>query len=140
MADMDTVIKNDPHVGFIFRLSEIPAEYTLLYFWEADCSHCKKSTPILYEVFEKYKDQGVQVVAVHVINSVEGKVEWIDFINEHEMLDWINCWSPYNNDFRTAYNLLSFPQLFLLDKDKKIVAKSLSPEQADDILDRFLNK
>jgi thiol-disulfide isomerase/thioredoxin len=140
IADMDTVIKNDPHVGFNFTLSSISAEYTILYFWEADCGHCKKSTPILYEVFNKYKNQGVKVLAVHVINSVEGKVKWVDFVNEHEMLDWINCWSPYSNDFRKDYNLLSFPKLYLLDKDKKIVAKGLSPEQVDEILDNLLNK
>lgn len=139
MAEMDTVIKNDPHVGYLFTLSQIPAEYTLLYFWEADCGHCKKSTPALYRVFEKYREQDVQVLSVHVINSVEGKVKWIDFVNEYETLDWINCWSPYNNDFRKLYNLQSFPQLFLLDKEKKILAKSISPEQADEILERFLN-
>ncbi len=139
MAEMDTIIKNDPHVGSLFRLSHIPAEYTLLYFWEADCGHCKKSTPALYKVFEKYRDQNVQVLAVHVINSVEGKVKWIDFVNEYETLDWINCWSPYDNEFRKLYNLQSFPQLFLLDKEKKILAKSLSPEQADDFLERLLN-
>lgn len=139
MAQMDTAIKNDPHVGFNFLLSDIPAEYILLYFWEADCGHCQKSTPKLYEVFEKYKDQGVQVLAVHVINSVEGKVKWVDFVNEHQLYDWINCWSPYDNEFRKQYNLQSFPQLFLLDKDKKILAKQLTPEQVDDILNRFIN-
>lgn len=139
MAEMDTAIRQDPHVGYNFMLSQVPAEYTILYFWEADCGHCKKSTPRLYEVFQKYKDQQVQVVAVHVINSVEGKVEWVDFVNEHQLYDWINCWSPYNNDFRQMYNLQSFPQLFLLDKDKKIIAKTLTPEQADDILNRLLN-
>ena len=140
MADMDTAIKNDPHIGFNFNLFEIPAEYTILYFWEANCGHCKKSTPKLYEIFEKYKDQGVQVLAIHVINSVEGKVTWIDFINEYKLFDWNNCWSPYNNDFRVDYNLISFPQLFLLDKEKKIVAKSIAPEQAGEILDILLNK
>jgi thiol-disulfide isomerase/thioredoxin len=140
MANMDSVIKKDPHVGYTFLLSQIEADYILLYFWEADCGHCQKSTPILYDVFKKYENQNVEVIAVHVINSVEGKEKWIDFVNEHELLDWINCWSPYSNDFRNDYNLLSFPQLYLLDKDKKILAKGLSPEQADEILDRFLKK
>lgn len=140
LAQMDTAIKRDPHIGNDFLLYEVDAEYTLLYYWEADCGHCKKSTPALYEVFEKYRDQGVQVVSVHVINSVEGKEKWIDFVNEYGTYDWINCWSPYNNDFRNLYNLLSFPQLFLLDKDKTIKAKNISAEQADDILDNFLNQ
>ncbi len=137
LAAMDTAIKRDPHIGYSFKLSEVPSDFTILYFWEADCGHCQKSTPKLYEVFEKYKDQGVQVIAVHVINSIEGKETWIDFVNKHELYDWVNCWSPYNNDFRTYYNLQSFPQLFLLDKDKKILAKQLSPEQVDDILERL---
>ncbi|HKK62143.1 MAG TPA: hypothetical protein VJ951_06270, partial [Bacteroidales bacterium] len=79
-------------------------------------------------------------LAVHVINSVEGKVKWIDFLQEHQLSEWINCWSPYSNDFREKYNLKSFPQMFLLDEDKKIVAKRLSPEQVDDILDKLLSK
>ncbi|MEX0981853.1 MAG: thioredoxin-like domain-containing protein [Bacteroidales bacterium] len=139
LAEMDTAIKSDPHIGYNFMLSQIPAEYTMLYFWEADCGHCKKSTPALYKVFMKYKDQDVQALAVHVINSVEGKIKWVDFVNEYGTLEWINCWSPYDNEFRKLYNLQSFPQLFLLDKDKKIVAKSLSTEQVDDILSRLLN-
>ncbi len=139
MAQMDTVIKRDPHIGSDFFIYQVEAEYTLLYFWEADCGHCKKSTPALYEVYEKYRDQGVKVISVHVINSVEGKEKWVDFVNEYELYDWMNCWSPYNNEFRNLYNLLSFPQLFILDKDKKIRAKNISAEQADKILDNFLN-
>jgi len=139
MAEMDEDIKKDPHVGFPFKVSQVGARYTILYFWEADCGHCQKSTPKLYEVFEKYKNQDVKVLAVHVINSVEGKEKWIDFVNQHEMYDWVNCWSPYDNEFRKMYNLQSFPQLFLLDENKKILAKNLSPEQVDDILNRFIN-
>ncbi|MFC2090735.1 thioredoxin-like domain-containing protein [Bacteroidota bacterium] len=140
LAAMDTAIKRDHTAGYSFLLSEIPATYTILYFWEADCGHCQKATPILYEVFEKYKDKGVKVIAVHVINSIEGKEKWVDFVNEKGMYDWINSWSPYDNDFRKQYNLLSFPQLFILDENKKIVAKGLAPEQADDFLDRNLDK
>ncbi len=138
MAQMDTAIKRDPHIGSDFFMYQVKAEFTLIYFWEADCGHCKKSTPALYEVFEKYKDQGVQVIAVHVINSVEGKEKWVNFVNEYEIYDWINCWSPYNNDFRNSYNLNSFPQLFLLDKDKIIKAKNISAEQADSILENLI--
>jgi len=138
MAAMDTTIKKDPYVGSTFNLSDVSAEFTILYFWEADCGHCKKSTPKLYEVFQKYEDKDVKVLAVHVINSIEGKEKWVDFVNEYEILDWVNCWSPHSNDFRDDYNMLSFPQLYLLDKDKKIIAKGIGPEQAGDILEKFL--
>lgn len=139
MALQDTAIKRDPHIGHDFYISSIDAEYTILYFWEADCSHCKKATPVLHEVYERLKDKDVKVIAVHVINSIEGKEKWIDFVNEHDMEDWINCWSPYSNEFRRVYNLQSYPQLFILDRDKKIVAKRITPEQAEKIITNLID-
>ncbi len=140
LAAMDTAIKRDHVDGYLFNLHDIAAKYTILYFWEADCGHCQKATPELYKVFEKYKDKDVKFVAVHVINTIEGKVKWVDFVNEKGMLDWINCWSPYDNTFRDLYNLTSFPQLFILDENKTIVAKGLAPEQVEDFLNRNLYK
>jgi thiol-disulfide isomerase/thioredoxin len=137
MAAQDTAIKRDPHIGEDFFLHDIDARYTILYFWEADCGHCKTITPALYEVYSRLKDRGVEVVAVHVINSIEGKEKWIDFVNEHGLYDWINCWSPYSNEFRRLYNLQAYPQLYLLDRDKKIIGKRISPEQAELIINNI---
>ncbi len=58
MALQDTAIKKDPHIGENFFTNDIEAEYTILYFWEADCGHCKKSTPALYEVYTRLKGEG----------------------------------------------------------------------------------
>lgn len=137
MAALDTAIRSDPHIGENFQIHDIQSNYTILYFWEADCGHCKKSTPALYESYQRLKELGVEVIAVHAINSVEGKEKWVDFVNQHEMYDWINCWSPYSNDFRISYNLQSFPQLFILDASKKIIARKISPEQAEDIITKL---
>ena len=139
MAAEDTTIKKDPHIGQDFLIHDVQAEYTILYFWEADCGHCQKSTPILYEIYTRLKDKDVKVISVHVINSVEGKEKWVDFVNEHQLFGWINCWSPYSNDFRSLYNLQSYPQLFVLDRDKKIIAKRVTPEQAEGIINNLLN-
>lgn len=138
MAAQDTSIKRDPHIGHDFFMYDIDASFTILYFWEADCGHCKKATPALHEVYGRLKDKGVEVLSVHVINSIEGKEKWVDFINENHLLGWINCWSPYSNEFRKLYNLQSYPQLFVLDKDKTIVAKRVTPEQAEKIINNLI--
>ena len=138
MAQLDTTIKKDPHIGSDFFIHDIKSKYTILYFWEADCSHCQKATPILHDVYERLKDKGLQVICVHVINTIEGKEKWVDFVNEHDLFGWINCWSPYSNDFRKIYNLQSYPQLFILDQQKKIIAKRVSPEQAESILNNLI--
>jgi len=138
MAAQDTAIKKDPHIGNDFFIHDIEAKFTILYFWEADCGHCKKATPALQQVYNNMKDKGVEVISVHAINTIEGKEKWVDFVNEHHMYEWINCWSPYSNDFRVQYNLQSYPQLFILDKDKKIIAKRITPEQAEQIIDNLI--
>jgi thiol-disulfide isomerase/thioredoxin len=138
MAAQDTAIKKDPHIGTDFFIHDVKARFTILYFWEADCGHCKKSTPALHEVYTRLKDKEVEVISVHVINSVEGKEKWVDFVNEYNLSDWINCWSPYSNEFRTLYNLQSYPQLFVLDREKKIVAKRVTPEQAEKIINNLI--
>ena len=127
-----------PHIGQDFFIHDKENRFTILYFWEADCGHCKEATPVLQEVYSRIKEKGVEVISCHVINSIEGKEKWVDFINEHQMYDWINCWSPYSNDFRTLYNLQSYPQLFILDQEKKIVAKRITPEQAENIINNLI--
>ncbi len=138
MAMQDTAIKKDPHIGTDFFIHDVEASYTILFFWESDCSHCKKAVPALYEAYSRLKEKGVEVLCIHVINTIEGKEEWVDFVNQKGLYDWINCWSPYSNDFRKLYNLQSYPQLFVLDKDKKIVAKRVTPEQAEQIINNLI--
>lgn len=138
MAAQDSAIKKDPHIGQDFYIHDVDARFTLLYFWEADCGHCQKTTPALHEIFTRMQDKGVEVISVHVINSIEGKEKWIDFVNEHHLLGWVNCWSPYSNEFRKVYNLQSYPQLFVLDREKKIIAKRVTPEQAEQIINNLI--
>ena len=134
----DEELKKNPYVGAFFQLYDVKSKYTILYFWEADCGHCKKSTPVLYEVYGRLKGKGVEVVAVHTLGGEEGKVKWIDYINENGFYDWTNAWNPYDFTFKNIYDISSTPQLFLLDEDKKIIAKKIAPEQAEKIIESLL--
>ena len=138
MAKVDELIKRDPHIGHDFRLHDVNARFTILYFWEADCGHCKKAAPALHEIYSRLKEKDVKVISIHAVNTIEGKEMWVDFINEHKMYDWINCWSPYSNEFRHLYNLQSYPQLMVLDRDKTILAKRITPEQGEQIINNLI--
>ena len=131
-------LKKNPYIGNFFNLYDIQAPFIILYFWESDCGHCKTATPKLYEVYNRLKDKNVVVLAVNLLGGEEGKVKWINFVNEHGLYDWINCWNPYDFEFKKIYDLTSTPSLFVLDKDKKIIAKRIEPEQAEEIINSFL--
>lgn len=123
--------------GEWFQLSEVTAPYTILVFWEPSCGHCKKEIPLLREtVWDKYKKYGIKIFAVYC--QVE-KPEWEEFITEHQLEEWINVYDPYGRSgFRKYYNIKSTPQIFVLDKDKTIIAKRIGVDQLPDFFDHYL--
>ncbi len=134
LAAEDTSFKKNPYVGDFFNLRNVQAKYLLLYFWEADCGHCKKSIPELHKIYERMKSKGVQVIAVHMITGIPGKEKWVDFITANNLYGWFNAWNPYDFSYRDVYDIKSSNILYLFDKDKKILAKHISPEQAEQII------
>jgi peroxiredoxin len=117
---------------------DLKADFTILYFWDSGCGHCKKTTPVLLDTYHKLKEKGVLVYAVGT--ELENE-EWKKYIIENG-LDFINVSdTPDHPDyFRTIYDIFSTPRIFVLDKEKKIIAKQLSVEQIEDFLEFQMKK
>lgn len=130
-------MKMPSYTGEWFRLSEVSAPYTILAFWEPSCGHCKKEIPHLKSaILDQYSKYGVKVFAVYVQVDPD---PWKEFIEEHQLEDFINVYDPYGSShYRQFYHIKSTPTLFVLDKDKKIIAKKLGVEQIADFLDHML--
>ena len=95
----------------------------------------------MYKIYQNsLKTQNVKIVAVSTLFGEEGKIKWIDFVNKYGLYDWINAWNPYSYDFKVKYNIMSTPQIFILDADKRIIAKNINPEQTLDILSIINNR
>lgn len=139
-AEKDTALKSNPYVGNTLNIHDVQAKFTVIAFWEADCSHCKKAIPQLHTLYEELKNKGVKVVAIHTISSVEGKRKWIDFVNEHSLYDWVNAWSPYSLDYKDIYDVYTTPVIVVVDENKKIIAKKISPEQVKEIIEFELKR
>jgi len=136
------------------QLYEIQANYTVLYFWDSGCGHCKKVTPKLKEFYELYKTKGVEVYAVGT--EFENK-DWKKYIKKNN-LPWINVSdNPEINanaqelmrnrettlqslNFRDTYDIFSTPKVYLLDENKKIIATKLMPEQMGEYLDHLIQE
>jgi peroxiredoxin len=120
----------------IVPMHGIKAKYTILYFWDPDCGHCKKVTPLVRDIYRQYKSKGVNAYAVCMeVDSDKMK----KFIEEKE-LDWINVYDPYHQtNFRKHYDINSTPVLYLLNEKKEIIAKRIDAEQLKEILQRQLD-
>jgi len=134
-AASDTALKRYPHAGSQIRLHQIKSKYTVLVFWEAECGFCKTVVPELYDLYKQsLSDKGVQVIAVNTLFGEEGKELWIDFINDNQLYDWINAWNPYSYEFKLTYDIVSTPQIYLLNENKEIIAKKINPSQVLEII------
>ena len=122
------------------NLHEIDADYTVMYFWDADCGHCKKSIPKLIEFGEVYIPKGVKVIAVCTeIGKDESKC-W-EAIEERNMDIFLNLVDPYMaSRYKTKFDVKSTPMIYVLDRNKKIVSKRIGSDQLPDILDRMIEQ
>ncbi len=117
-------------------LNDIQSEYTLLYFFEPSCGHCRQMTPLVHDqLYQKYKSAGLEVLCIYTQTDKE---EWLKFIDEHHLGDWVNAWDPERKSFFWHYfDTSSTPAVYLLDKDKKIIAKKLDEQTLETLLENL---
>lgn len=137
----------------------LKSDYTILYFWDPDCGHCKKITPKLQTLYEKkLRDRNVEIFAVGKATGDDFE-KWKKFIRTNK-LEFINVGvtaSLYaaamedarqfvpkyttleSLNYQQTYDIFATPKVWVLDKDKKIIAKSLTVSQLEDLLDRLQN-
>ena len=123
-------------------LFDVNAPYVVICFWDATCSHCKEVVPKLDSMYQhKWKQQGIVIYGVMVDG---GKEAWLNYIRENNLKDWIHVYettaqrdagyAANKPNFRQLYDVYQTPILYLLDKDKRIIAKKLTYEQIDEVL------
>jgi hypothetical protein len=95
--------------------------------------------PELHHIYDSLKTKGVSIEVYAV--GIESEPDlWKKFIREHD-LDWINVTDPANQTrFRDFYDIYSTPVIYLLDDQKRIIAKRLDPQKVRDFIDRDLKE
>jgi len=124
----------DSYKGIFVSLYDISKEFIVLYFWEPDCGHCKEATPKLKSFYEKARNEGVEIFAV-CTTADRGK--WIKYIEDNK-LTWINGWDPKRTSrYDYFYNVQSTPMIYILDRNKNIIAKKLPVENLASFIDNY---
>jgi thiol-disulfide isomerase/thioredoxin len=120
--------------GVYVSLYDIKKDFTILYFWEPDCGHCREETPKLKAYYDKVKNDGIEVFAICTQTDRE---KWEKYIQENK-LNWINGWDPQRlTNFDYYYNITTTPTVYILDSNKTIIAKRLPVESIESFIDNF---
>jgi len=121
-------------------LHDIIADYTIVIFWDPDCGHCKHE---IHALEPWYKENGEKYnTKIFGICTDTNMVKWKAKIREYKIQDWINVDGPRSltPNYHDLYDIISTPTIYLLDKDKNILAKRLSWNQTTEFIKREYEK
>lgn len=137
-ADLDMV----DSLGKPATLYSQQGEFTVVCFWDPTCSHCKDMVPRLDSMYNaRWKELGVVLYGVKTDGSQQ---EWKKFIADHQLDHWVHVYQPdakreedekaKRPGYKQLYDVYQTPVLYLLDKDKRIIAKKLTYQQIDEVI------
>lgn len=127
----------DP-TGKKVSVQTIDANYTVLFFFAPTCGHCKEASPVLKAFYDKNKANGIKVMAISTEHNIE---EWKSFVKTYHLEELINGYDALNQiDFNRKFDVVTTPTIYILDKNKKIIARKMPVEQLEDFLNYYQNK
>jgi peroxiredoxin len=147
------LILQDTSGNWISTHEDIDKKYTVLFFYDPDCGHCKKETPKLVDFYNEFESDKLAVYAV----SAQNNDKWTKFIKKHDM-NFYNVAIPqeaYDDaafatrlitsgktnlkslQFKDTFDVYSTPKVFILDENKVIKAKDIGVEQIGKFIERY---
>ena len=108
------------------------AEYYVLVFWSTSCSHCVKEVPLAHTFFKDKNN--VKIIGFALENE---PTEWMRFIENIQGWHHVIGLEKWENKTARTYNINATPSYFILNSDKKIIAK---PEKLEDLEQFFSEK
>jgi len=102
------------------ELSKYKGKVVYLDFWASWCEPCKRSFPWMNELQTLYGEDGFEIIAVNLDTSRKDAEEFLK-----QMPAKFDVAFDKSGKTAEAYNLKAMPSSFLIDKNGKLVHKSL---------------
>lgn len=98
-------------------------DYLLIDFWASWCAPCRENNPVLRELYSEYKGKGLTILSISFDKEMD---KWKAAIVKDNM-QWLQGSDLKGQDdgLGTLFNISSVPIYILVDKDRKIILKSI---------------
>lgn len=116
--------------GITGRLHSLSEEYIIIFFFNPECADCKRVSELLADceaLTKKVKEKKMTVIALY---PDEDNAIWERYCRELPE-EWIVARYATPDD-ASSYDLPAIPMLYLIDKDKRVIAKDIPPERLCD--------
>lgn len=105
--------------GKTVSLSDYKGKYLLIDFWASWCGPCRQMIPEVKKIYKAFHSKGLEVLNV----SLDAKEkDWLKALDKEQM-----PWSQVRDtkDVDKMFNVTGIPDMFLIDKEGKILAKGI---------------
>ncbi len=115
---------------------DVDAEFTIVFLWKPGCGHCKAMTAELIPFYEEWKDKGVEIFSISSANHMDAENAIKDI--KDKGMPWIVTADLFTRA-RAMQNYygISLPKLYVLDKNKIIIANRVGVPQLPDIINDY---
>ena len=113
-------------------LHDMKNKYTIVYFYDPDCGHCKTETPKL----KKFCNESGYDIGVYTVSADTSITKMKNYIKDMGISNWVNVNGPrtYTVSYQKQYDALTTPTIYVLDRRKKIIAKKIPADRLEDFL------
>jgi thiol-disulfide isomerase/thioredoxin len=108
--------------GKDFSLSSLKGKYVYLTFWSSSCGPCRMENKHLSQNFEKIPNN-LEIVSF----SVDSNRDYWEKASKQDKIMWHNVsdLEGQNGEIKTIYGVQPLPTSFLINKDGKIIDKTM---------------
>ena len=130
--DIASIYENQPNIS----LKDLEGKTLFIDFWASWCAPCITSLPLYNEIYDKYQDQGLEVIAVNVDNPIE---DGLDFLLDTP-LDFLIPQDP-EGDVSEMFGVIGMPSSYLVSPDGNVRLVHMGFRNGDiDIIEEEIQK
>lgn len=118
--------------GNTHTLLDKTADYIIVYLFTPSCEHCMVQTPLLIDWYKEWKNKGADVYAIAIDTD---ETELRDYVNKTGM-PFTYIYDSTNRSIYAKYYVNVTPELYVLNKERKIIGKNLKVFQIETIINQ----